>query len=183
LRCQGKGRRDLKPSKARTFRIEVDLDTALEEIAREERISMNQVANKALRKYVEWDKAPTNRGMVSVPSMLMVKLMAGQTEAKAHELGRWAGRELFLPNLKAGYATLSMERVERLVRMLGEYGGRFTFDHRVSEGKHVITVGQKLGRNWSVYYAGAMETIFGGFLGNKVTETISDNMCVLEFET
>lgn len=172
----------MKPSKARTFRLDVDLDEAIDKIAAEERVSLNQVANKAFRKYVEWDKAPTNRGLVSVPSMLLVKLMAGHTEGEAHALGRWAGRELFLPNIKAGYPTLSLENVERMVRMLGDYGGRFTFDHRVDDGRHTITVGQKMGKNWSIYYAGAMEAIFEDFLGKKHTETISDNICVVEFK-
>lgn len=172
----------MRPNRAHTFRLDVDLDEALDKIAREERESLNQVANKAFRKYIEWDKAPTNRGLVSVPSMLLVKLMDDQTEQKAHALGRWAGRELFLPNIKAGYPTLSLERVERMVRMLGEYGGRFTFDHSTDNGKHIITVGQKMGKNWSCYYAGAMEAVFEDFLGKRFAETISDNVCVVEFK-
>jgi len=172
----------LKPSRARTFRLDVDLDDSIDMIAKKERLSVNQVANKAFRRYVEWDKAPTNRGLVSVPSILLVKLMAGQTEEKAHDLGRWAGRELFLPNIKAGYPTLSLERVEKMLRMLGEYGGRFTFDHTIDAGKHIITLGQNMGRNWSIYYAGAMEAVFEGFLGKQFNETISDNICVIEFE-
>ena len=173
----------MKPGRARTFRLDADLDDAIDKIARDERQSLNQVANKAFRRFVEWDKAPTNRGLVSVPSMLLVKLMDAQTEEKAHELGRWAGRELFLPNIKAGYPKLSLERVEKMIRMLGEYGGRFTIDHRVDGEKHIITVGQRMGRNWSVYYAGAMEAVFEGFLGRKHTATVSDNLCVIEFTT
>jgi hypothetical protein len=172
----------LKRSRARTFRVEKDTDDAIEKIAKEERVSLNQVANRALRKYVEWDKAPANRSLVSVPSLLLVKLMAEQTEAKAHELGRWAGRELFLPNLKAGHPTPSIESAVAMMRMLGTYGGRFTFDHIVEQRKHIMTIGQKMGKNWSVYYAGALETIFEKLLGRMLRETVSENMCVVEFE-
>jgi hypothetical protein len=172
----------MKRSRARTFRIEADVDDAIERIAKEERLSLNQVTNRALRRYIEWDKAPSNRGLVSVPSLLLVKLMAEQSEAKAHELGRWAGRELFLPNLKAVHPTPSLESAESMMRMLGSYGGRFTFDHFVEGKKHIITMGQKMGRNWSVYYAGALETIFERLLGKILRETVSENMCVVEFE-
>jgi hypothetical protein len=172
----------LKQSRARTVRLEADLDDAIARLAREDRVSLSQVANKALRRYVEWDRAPTNRGMVSVPSMLLVKLMAELSGERALELGRWAGKELFLPNLKAGYPTLSLERAEQMMRMLGSYGGRFTFDHGVEGGRHVITMGQKLGRNWSAYYAGALETIFEKFLGKATRVMLSDNMCVVEFK-
>jgi hypothetical protein len=171
----------MKPSKARTIRIETDIDDAIERIAKEERISLNQVANRALRRYVEWEMAPSTRGFVSVPSSLLVKLMAEQSEAKAHELGRWAGRELFLPNMRTTYPTLTVESAESMVRMLGGYGGRFTFDHTVERRKHIMTIGRTMGKNWSAYYAGAMEVIFEKFLGKALRETVSENMCVIEF--
>lgn len=171
----------MKPSRARTFRVETDIDDAIEKIAREDRVSLSQVANRALKRYVEWDKAPTNKGLVSVPSMLLVKLMAELSREKAHALGRWAGEELFVPNLKVGYPTATLERAENMMRMLGTYGGRFNFDHTVERGKHFFTVGQKMGRNWSAYYAGALETIFEPFLGKALKEEVSDNMCVVEF--
>jgi len=78
---------------------------------------------------------------------------------------------------------MSLERAEKMVRMLGTYGGRFTFDHTVEGGKHVFTIGQKSGRNWSAYYAGALEVIFERFLGKAVRKTLSDNICVIEFKS
>ena len=78
---------------------------------------------------------------------------------------------------------MSLERAEKMVRMLGTYGGRFTFDHTVEGGKHVSTIGQKSGRNWSAYYAGALEVIFERFLGKAVRKTLSDNICVIEFKS
>ena len=158
------------------------MDDAIVKLAREDRTSVSQIANRALKRYVEWDRAPTNRGIVSVPSMLLVRLMDELSEGKAHELGLWAGKELFLPNVMAGYPTMSLERAEKMVRMLGTYGGRFTFDHAVEGGKHVFTMGQKMGRNWSAYYAGALEVIFEKFLGKAIRKTISNNICVIEFK-
>jgi hypothetical protein len=171
----------MKPSRARTIRVETDVDKALERIAKEERISLNQVANRALRRYTEWERAPSTRGLVSVPSLLLVKLMAEQSEANAHELGRWAGRELFLPNMRTTYPTLSLESAESMMKMLGSYGGRFTFHHRAEGKMHIMTIGQKMGKNWSLYYAGALETIFEKLLGKMLRETVSENMCVVEF--
>ena len=158
------------------------MDEAIVMLAKGERTSLSQIANRALKKYVEWDRASTTRGMVSVPSMLLVKLMAELSEGRAHELGRWAGKELFLPNMVAGYPTLTLERAENMMRMLGTYGGRFTFDHAIEAGKHVFTIGQKMGRNWSAYYEGALEAIFERFLGKATRETVSGNMCVVEFK-
>ena len=173
----------MKRYRARTFRVETDIDEAIERIAKEERLSHSQVVNKALRKFVEWDSAQSTRGLVSVPSLLLVRLMNDKTEEKAREIGRWAGKELFLPNLLAGNATASVESSERLMKNLGAYGGRFTFEHIVKDRKHIMVIGQKMGRNWSAYYAGALEAIFEKLLGKVLRETISDNMCVIEFES
>lgn len=172
----------MKQSRARTFRLEADVDDAIVRLAAEDRASLSQIANRALKRYVEWDRAPSNRGLVSVPSMLLVKLMAELNEGKAHELGRWAGNELFVPNVMAGYPTLTLERAEKSIRMLGTYGGRFTFDHAIEGGTHVFTIGQKMGRNWSAYYAGAIEVVFERFLGKAIRKTLSDNICVVEFK-
>lgn len=172
----------MKQSRARTFRIEEDVDEAIVEIARQDRASLSQIANRALKRYAEWDRAPTTKGLVSVPSLLLVKLMAELSEGKAHDLGRWAGKELFLPNVGAGYPAMSLEMAEKMMRMLGNYGARFTFDHKAGMGRHVFTMGQKMGRNWSAYYAGALEAIFERFLGKATKETLSDNMCVVEFK-
>lgn len=171
----------MKQNRARTLRIEADVDDAVTKLAMEDRVSVSQIANRALRKYVEWDRAPTNRGMVSVPSMLLAKLMAEVSSDRAVELGKWAGKELFLPNLKAGSPTMSLEKAEEYMRMLAGYGGRFTFDHDAEGDRHVLTIGQRMGKNWSAYYAGALETIFERFLGKITKVTLSDNMCVVEF--
>jgi len=172
----------LKQSRARTFRIDADVDDSIVRLAREDRVSVSHLANRALKRYVEWDRAQTTEGFVSVPSLLLVKLMAELSEERAHDLGKWAGKQLFLPNLKAGYATLSLERAENSMRMLGDYGKRFTFEHGLEEGMHVFTIGQKMGKNWSAYYAGSLESIFEGFLGKAVKVTLSDNMCVVQFK-
>jgi hypothetical protein len=172
----------LKQSRARTFRLDADLDDSIERLASEDRVSVSHLANRALRRYVEWDRARTTEGFVSVPSMLLVKLMAELSEERAHDLGRWAGKQLFLPNLRAGYANLSFEKAENSMRMLGDYGRRFTFEHGFEEGMHTFTIGQKMGRNWSAYYAGSLESIFEGFLGRAVKVTLSDNMCVVQFK-
>lgn len=171
----------MKPSNPRTFRIEADVDNAIEKIAKEERMTLNQVVNQALKKYVLWDRAPATRGMVSVPSMVMVKLMADQNQQKAHELGRWAGKELFLSNLQIGHPVQSLEKADEMMRMLGAYGRRFTFDHTVERGEHIFTIGQKMGKNWSAYYAGALEAILERFLGKSLRETVSANLCVVAF--
>ncbi|HXW37233.1 MAG TPA: hypothetical protein VEJ36_04955 [Nitrososphaerales archaeon] len=166
----------------RTLRIDEDLDEEIQRISRKDRLSINQVANRALRRFVEWDAAVSTRSLVSVPSKLLVKLMETQTKAGARELGRWAALELFVPNLKAQFASFTLDSAIEGMSRLSAYGGRFEFDHTLSEGNHVIMLRQPFGAKWSEYYAGALEGVFGTALGKKVKLKVTDDICLFEFQ-
>jgi len=166
----------------RTLRIEEDLDEEIQRIAKKERASINQVANRALRRYVEWDSASSTRGLVSVPSALLEKLMESKTPAEARKLGRWAGTELFIPNTKAQFARVTVDTALRNFKMLSVYGGRFGFDHSLADGKHRILIRQALGPAWTSYYAGALEGVFEEFLGKKTKIRVTGDSCLCEFE-
>src|SRR5207244_7586597 len=49
----------------RTFRIDRDVDRKMEGLSSEGRVSMNQMANKALRRYVEWEVNAEKFGTVT----------------------------------------------------------------------------------------------------------------------
>jgi len=66
--------------------------------------------------------------------------------------------------------------------MLDSYGGRFGFDHKVTGNKHVVTIIQPMGENWSAYYAGSLEGILGDYFRKRLEITVTSTMCVCEFE-
>ena len=169
-------------SSTRTFRVENSIYDAIQELARKERVSVNLVANRALRRFVEWDASGSTRGLVSIPRELLVKLMDSIGPAKARELGNWAGTALFLPNMKYLSATVSIPVALSGIRMLSQYGSRFGFDHSQQGRKHIVMIRHSMGRSWSAYYAGTLDAIFRDFFGKKLKMKISAEMCVCEFE-
>ena len=142
---------------------------------------MNLVVNRALRRFVDWEESSASREMVSVPPGLLVKLMSDRAPEEARDLGRWAGSHLFIPNLRAQYATVTVEVAVRGVSQLSSYGGRFEFDHKVAGKTHTIYIRHALGQRWSAYYAGAMEAIFGEFLRKKVKLRVTEDLCLCQF--
>ena len=151
-------------------------------MAEKERTSVSAAVNKALQKFVDWDRANATRGMVSVPSKLLNRLMSEQSPEEARKLGRWAGSQLFIPNMKAQYTTVTTEVAVRGMSMLSSYGGRFEFDHRLTGRTHLILIRHSLGRNWSSYYAGALESILGEFLKKKLKLRVTADLCLCQFE-
>jgi hypothetical protein len=162
--------------------VENDVYEAIQELARKERVSVNFIANKALRRFVEWDVAASTQGFVSISSELLVKLMETLSPKQAQELGRWAGKTSYVPSMKYLSPTLSLPVAIKGLHMLSQYGGRFKFDHSERGRRHVIMIRHSMGRNWSAYYAGALEGIFGDSLGKKVRLKVGTDICLCEFE-
>ena len=162
--------------------VEDDLDDAIQDIAQRERVSVNLVVNRALRRFVDWDQSPASREMVSVPPGLLMKLMSNRKPEEARELGRWTGSHLFIPNLKSQYPTVTVEVALRGVSQLSSYGGRFEFDHRVTGRTHTVYIRHSLGQRWSSYYAGAMEAIFGEHFRKKVKLRVTEEFCLCQFD-
>ena len=169
-------------TRTRTMRVEDDVDDAVHDIAERERVSVNLVVNRALRRFVEWEQSSASRGMVSVPPALLVKLMSNRKPEEARELGRWTGSHLFIPNLRTQYATVTVGVAIRGVSQLSSYGGRFEFDHKVTGKMHTVYIRHSLGLRWSSYYAGAMEAIFGEFLRKKIRLRVTEELCLCQFE-
>jgi len=169
-------------TRTRTMRVEDELDDAIHGIAQRERVSVNLVVNRALRRFVDWDQSSASREMVSVPPGLLVKLMDNRKSEEARELGRWAGTHLFIPNLRSQYPTVTVEVALRGVGQLSSYGGRFEFDHKMTGRTHTIYIRHSLGQGWSSYYAGAMEAIFGEYLRKKVRLRVTEELCLCQFD-
>ena len=169
-------------ARTRTFRIDGDLDDAIQQLAEKERSSVSALVNKALQRYVDWDRANATRGMVSVPAKVLNRLMSERTPEESRKLGRWAGSQLFIPNMRAQYATVTTEIAVRGISMLSSYGGRFEFDHKLTGRTHVILIRHSLGPNWSSYYAGTLESIFGDFLKKKLKMRVTGELCICQFE-
>jgi hypothetical protein len=169
-------------SSTRTLRIENDLLEALEEMANRERISTNVAANRALRRYIEWDSSERSRGYVSVPSGLLTKLMGLLSVEKARELGRWTAASAFIPNMRRRNPIASVQAVVDEMKMAAKYTGRYTFDYTEKEGKGLIYLRQHLGRNWSAFYAASLGEILRDYLKKKVKVTEGLSICTFQFD-
>lgn len=166
----------------RTLRLDEDLDQALEKLAREEGESVNVLANRALRKLVEWDFQAGKMGLEAFPRDMVVRFLEPYTEEQAKELGRWSGGENFMPVMLYVFGDATLESVLKTIDAMDRYMGRFTSEHSVHEGKHNLTLRHGMGRKWSAFYAGGAEEVFGKALGMDVVATVTDDACFIEFK-
>src|SRR2546422_3674595 len=77
-------------SVTRTLRLDEDVEAGIVEMAEREQFSFNLLANRALRKLVEWEDKAGKFGFIQVPTSLVEKVFSILSDEEARELGREA---------------------------------------------------------------------------------------------
>ena len=169
-------------SVTRTLRLDEDLDAALEKIAEEKGESVNAVAERALRKLVEWDRLAESAGLVSVSPLTMGRLMELLTPEQARALGEFAGKEVMEPIITSKFGSITLDSVLKSIELFSRYMGRFDFIYSTEGTKRVVTIRHSGGINWSEFYRGAATSLFANALGITINPMLSEELVSIEFE-
>src|SRR3989442_5077726 len=79
----------------RAFRIDETVDRQLREWAEREGVSVSFLANKALRRLVEWDVYADRFGFIAMPREALSRMIELLSEDEVRNLGRWAGEDVY----------------------------------------------------------------------------------------
>jgi len=141
----------------------VDQDTidSLRALSEKERVNVNVLANKALRRYVEYDVPAEKFGLITVSKALVKTLFALMTEEQARELGRKSGREAGPGLVTFWYKKFDLETtIKAIGKVTSEYGRNFSFDASFDGKTHVLIMRHESGKNASAYYAELVKAVF-----------------------
>jgi hypothetical protein len=173
-----------KGSVTRSVRIEKDADERLRQLASQGDTSVNTLVNRALRKFVEWDAYGEKFGFITMPSVILVKLMDCLTDDEATALGAWAGRNLLKEYITFWFTEVTPETLlEGFPKLLSKYGRAFTYEELVEDDRRVIILKHGAGPRWSTFYEETIRTAFHDLLHLDVRVEKSDNQVVLRFRT
>ena len=171
--------------KSKTFTLHLD-SGILEKLtmeAEEQGLSVNVIANRALKKHVEWDAVSRRFRVASTFSSLLVKLMTWVPDEDARQLGK----SQWLHEWRAVAASYNQEHgIEpgiRILELFSRYGRRFYFDQATIGSTRILTLLHGLGRKWSLFYEGLLETMLSKSLEGDVKRfslTSTDNQVVAE---
>jgi hypothetical protein len=133
----------------------------LQALSEKERISVNAIADKALRRYVEYDVLAEKFGLITVSKALLKTLFALMTEEQARELGRKSGQEAGPVFVTFWYKKFDLENtIKALGKVTSEYGRNFSFDSSFDGKTHVLVMRHESGRNASAYYGESVKAVF-----------------------
>jgi hypothetical protein len=173
-----------KGSVTRSVRIEKDADERLRQLATQGDTSVNTLVNRALRKFVEWDAYGEKFGFITMPAVILVKLMDCLTDEEAAALGAWAGKNLLKEYITFWFTEVTPETLlEGFPKLLSKYGRAFTYEELVEDDRRVIILKHGAGPRWSTFYEETIRTAFHDLLHLDVRVEKSDNQVVLRFRT
>jgi hypothetical protein len=162
----------------RTLRLDDELDKNLLKLADGERVSVNLLINKALRRYVEWDAYVSKFGMLSISKRLMRVLFDHLTDEQARELGRQSGKDAGPELVNFWYKKFDLENTLKAFQdLIGKYSNDFQFDYRFDGKSHVLILKHDTGLKASLYYSESVRAIFN-LLGMKVETSETEDQVV-----
>ncbi len=164
----------------RTIRVEEDVDNAIAEFARKERVSANFLISKALRKFAEWDAYAEKFGNITLTSPGVEKLMSFLTREQTKEFGQWVGEVLAAELITFWFKKINLGTALRAIEMLGqEYGGHYQYEDLFDGRTHTIICKHGRGEKWSLLYSEAFKHAFNDLLGRDVKiESTEDQVTV-----
>jgi hypothetical protein len=172
-------------SVTRTVRLDKDLDDAIQRRAEEEKITVNFLVNRTVRKLVEWDIPARKFGLVIAPEGLLSTLIDRYDDESCIELGRASAREYIKPFAEYLYGEFSLETSILLFRRSSQYGGRWEFDDVVDVAdsrKHILVFKHNQGHKWAKYYHGLMVETFRILLGKDAKVESTDYVIIAQFD-
>src|SRR2546428_3869144 len=144
-----------------TFRIDSDVSEKLAQLSESEKVSMNVITNKALRRYVDWEANAEKFGTVTTSSSTIKKFFDYLTDDHAKEMGKWWGENQVPGIITFYFKKFDFDSVLKALEFLGaQYGRAFTFEHRFEGKTHTLIVKHDMGFKASAFYAEAVKAAF-----------------------
>ena len=139
-------------SVTKTLRLDSDVDEKLTDLAEKEGVSVNVLANRAIRKYVEWDVFAQRFGFMTTSHTMQEKLFQKLSDDEAREMGREMGKNVGPEFVTFFFKKLNFETVLKAAELLGTaYGNAYTFEHSFDGKTHTIILKHDMGPRMSAY--------------------------------
>lgn len=154
-------------SVTRTLRIDEDIEAGIVAMAEREQFSFNLLANRALRKLVEWEDKAEKFGFIQVPISIVERVFSILSDEEARELGREAGRNTLPEMVLFWFKRLNQDSAIKALEMIGSYGNSFRLQHATDRETDTVVVKHDRGPRVSAFYAELLKSLFEP-MGSKV---------------
>src|SRR2546428_11872675 len=165
----------------RAFRIDETVDRQLREWAEREGVSVSFLANKALRRLVEWDMYADRFGFISMPREALSRMIELLSEDEVRDLGRWAGEDVYRAFTTFMFKHLDLETVlEVIPKPSSRYTRAFEYEEKRDGSRTVIVLRHGSGHKYSLFYEEMARALFAALGGRGIRTEPQEYAVVLE---
>src|SRR5256885_1803153 len=145
----------------RAFRIDETVDRQLREWAEREGVSVSFLANKALRRLVEWDMYADRFGFIAMPREALSRMIELLSEDEVRELGRWAGQDAYRAFTTFMFKHLDLDTVLQVMpKLASRYTRAFEYEEKRDGSRTVIVLRHGSGHKYSLFYEEVARGLF-----------------------
>jgi hypothetical protein len=167
------------PSETRTIRLEGDVLLKLEELAKQENVTISFIINKALRRHVEWEIYAEKFGFMMAFTAKMRRLYESFSDEEVRELGRQSAENEYSEFINFWFKKIDFDTTLKALEILGsEYARSFKFEHSFDGNTHTIIFKHDRGPRTSAFYAEMARVLFNR-LNMKVDAVESDQQLTI----
>lgn len=164
-----------------SFRIEVDTEKKLHEIAEENKITTNTLVNQIFDDYVGRLQAHLQFGTITMSKssfdLILKTLDEKQVIDVASQIGGTEPKEFILYTMKE-------INEETVIKFLKEYFGSCgygTCHSEIVDGKHVLTIRHHLGKKGALFFEIFLKGVISSCLDTTAELIVLENSMVLKF--
>jgi len=150
----------LRRVETRTLRIDTEVAEQLDELAERNKISVNVIANQALRKHVEYDAHAEKFGLVTISKGLLKTLFSLMSDEQARDLGRKSGEHTWVALVTFWFKKFNLENVMKsFEQVASRYNRNFEFESNHDGQAYVVILRHDCGPRASAFYAESVKSV------------------------
>ncbi len=140
-----------RKSVTRTFRLEDDIDLKIEEVAAREKVSVNYLVNRILRRFIDWEYLADKFGITWETPSTLKRLLSYLTDDEVREFANWSCENAFRDFIVFWFKNVNLDNTIKTIR-LHSLSGNFQIEERMEDGIKYIICKHNRGGSWSLYY-------------------------------
>ncbi|PVX23998.1 MAG: hypothetical protein CW691_08955 [Candidatus Bathyarchaeum sp.] len=170
-----------KKSSCFSSRVDSEWIEILREEANRQGLSVNALHNKILKDYCEHGRWSKRLSVVTMSPQTFSGIIGGCSKETIEKIAKKSGStgtKNFLRTM--GVSPTYQNLISFIKKNLGESANWFDFTHHSDGKKEIIHLRHELGKNWSIFIATQVTTMFKAILDKSPTVEILENYVTLE---
>lgn len=165
-----------------TFRLNESVMISIRSDAENKIMSMNNLVNRILKRFVESDSVDAASGMVHMSRPVVNELFNKKTDQEIIDLAKGIGKNSIYNTVL--FMTGKRDLDTFLLWLEREMNGHSVSTRRIVEDNmHKYIIKHDLGYKFSLYYKTIIESIFNDYYGESVNFTLSDELILFKFRS